>query len=312
MGDDAMKKTATVEEQLKKMKKRFFILLTFFILFLTVVGIYIYLNYDYLAFKHLISQNYIYTDTLDDIFKKELKRDVNGNYYSYFDNLVISVVTKYIQSANNDRYTYLYLPENLKQVKEEEKEEASQSEIKELNDKTVLLRLTNFSKYTQKFVLDNTEKLDDYPYLILDLRDNYGGDIDAMARISDVFLPKGKIIATDRMRIFNRIYKAKYKDMLKYERIMILQNENTASASENMIAALKDNLENVTLLGQTTFGKGIGQFTLPLRRGYAVKATVLFWDTPNNINIQGKGISPDIFYDGEDAVDYALSIIDDI
>ena len=115
----------------------------------------------------------------------------------------------------------------------------------------------------------------------------------------------------DKFRWWNYVYRSGKKQPLKYDKIIILQNNYTASASENMIAALKDNLDNVILVGETTFGKGIGQFTLPLRRGYAVKATVLLWDTPANINIHGKGISPDIPYSGNDAVEYVLSLIDE-
>lgn len=301
------KKSLTIEEQLKKYKNRFRILFSLFLLFIALTGVYIYMNYDYLAFKHFIAQNYIYTDSLDEMYKTELKLDPKGKYYSHFDDFVISVVTKYIRETNKDRYTYLFIPENLKKYKAEEKQEAALSEIKALNQKTVYLHLTNFSKYTQKFIFDNIDKLKGYPYLIIDLTDNYGGDIDAMARISDVFLPKGDIIATDRMRLFNRVIKAKNNDMLKFEKILILQGKNTASASENLIAALKDNLENVELIGERSFGKGIGQFTLPLKNGYAVKATVLQWYTPKNINIQGKGIDPDVPYTGENILDFALS-----
>lgn len=304
-------KNFTAEQQIKKYKRRFYIVLLLLIAFLASTGFYIYLNYDYLAFKHFIAQNYIYTDTLDEIYKNELKRDVKGKYYSYFDNLVISIVTKYIRQANNDRYTYLYIPENLKKYKEEEKKEALQSEIKVLNERTVYLHLTNFSKYTDEFVMENLERLKHYPYLIIDLRNNYGGDIDAMSHISDVFLPKGKIIATDRMRLFDRVLKARSNEMLRYEKIIILQNKNTASASENLIAALKENLDNVTLIGETTFGKGIGQFTLPLKRGFAVKATVLLWYTPTGKNIHGKGIAPDITYTGGDMLQLALSRLSD-
>ncbi|HHW48094.1 MAG TPA: hypothetical protein GXX14_05690 [Clostridiaceae bacterium] len=299
-------KNLPLEEQLKRYKRRFRILLALFVLLIAAVGFYIYLNFDYLVFKHFISHHYIYTDTLDQLYKEELKRDVKGSYFSYFDNMVISVVTRQIRSINNERYTYLYTPESYKQTKIEEKEEAAQSEIKVLNDSTIYMRITNFSKYTKKFVYDNVDQLKKYPYLIIDLRDNYGGDIPAMADISDLFIPKGSTIATDKMRMFNWVYKAKKDKILDFKKIIILQNKNTASASENMIAALKDNLDNVTLIGETTFGKGIGQFTMPLKRGFAVKATTLLWFTPSGENIQGKGIKPDIYYAGDDFINYAL------
>jgi hypothetical protein len=299
--------TSFAETQLRKYKKRFHWVLFILISFILLTGLYLYMNYDYLAFKHFIAHNYIYTETLDELFKEELKRDVNGRYYSYFDNFVISTVTKRIREINNDRYTYLYVPEAYKQYKQEEKEEASMSEIQVLNNNTVLLHLTNFSVYTEKFVKKNISTLKNYPNIIIDLRDNYGGDISTMAKISDMFLPKGSIIATDKMRLFTRVYKAKRAQVLENKNIIILQNNNTASSSENLIAALSENLENVTLIGDTTFGKGIGQYTLPLKNGFAVKATVLLWYGPKGKNIQAKGIEPDIKYSANDIVNFALN-----
>jgi len=203
----------------------------------------------------------------------------------------------------------MYVPEQYQQSKIEEKETAELSFIKEFNDTTVLVRLTNFSTYTEKFIKNNFPLLNEYRNLILDLRDNPGGDINVMASISDLFLPRGSIIATDKMRLFNKVYRARSSKTLEFDNIIILQNKNTASASENMIAALSENLDNVTLIGEKTFGKGIGQFTMPLRRGFAVKATVLLWYGPKGKNFHGEGIEPHIKYVEDDIIEFALSKI---
>lgn len=292
---------------IKKYKRKFYVVLSLLLLVVLITGIYMYMNYDYLVFKHFIAQHYIYTDTLDKIFSDELKRDVNGKYYEYFDDLVISVVTRKIRQENNDRYTYLFIPEQYEKYKLEEKEEALQSEVKVLNDTTIYIRITNFSKYTRKFMNNNITILKKYPFIIIDLRNNYGGNVFEMNRIADLFLPKKTVLSTDLMRIINWTHKTKKDKILKFNKIIILQNSNSASASENFIAALKDNLNNVTLIGNTTFGKGIGQYTIPLKKGFAVKATTMLWYTPNGINIHGKGIKPDIFYDNNSIIRYALS-----
>ncbi|MBZ4669539.1 MAG: hypothetical protein JG775_2694, partial [Defluviitaleaceae bacterium] len=99
----------SMDQQYRKLKRKFYTLLFLFVLFILGTSYYLYLNYDYFAFKHLISQNYIYTDTLDELFKKELNRDVNGEYYKNFDNLVLSIVTREIRELNGDQYTYQYL-----------------------------------------------------------------------------------------------------------------------------------------------------------------------------------------------------------
>jgi hypothetical protein len=295
---------------LKRYKRCFFILLTFFVLFMFSIGVFLYLNYDYLAFKYFISEHYIYTEALDTLFSQELKRDVQNKYYSYFDNVAISLFTKSIREINNDNYTYLYLPEKYRQKKEEEKQEALQSYIEELTGETVYLKLTNFSVHSLGFVKDNIHKMENYRNIIIDLRGNLGGDIKVMQKICDLFLPKGDIIAVDKMRFMDWTYKSEKHPVLQYENIVILQDGNTASSSENMITALNDNLENVILVGTKTYGKGIGQYTLPLRKGFAVKATILKWYTPNGQNIQDTGIEPERPYQGEDPASYALYLLE--
>jgi len=304
-----MKRALTVEEKLKGFKRGFYVLLCVLIVLVSAVGCFIYLNYDYLAFKYFMSQYYLYTGTLDSLYGKELKTDAGGRYYSYFDNFVISIVTRYIRESNNDRYTYLYIPEQYRKSKIDEKTEAEKSEVRVLNDKTVYLHIANFSKYTDAFLNEKADQLKRYPYLIIDLRGDLGGDIDAMVSMAGHFLEKGSIVATDSLRILNKVYRAGNSQKMSFDRIFILQDKYTASASENFIAALKENLTNVTLIGEKTFGKGIGQFTLPLRRGYAVKATILYWYTPKGNNIQGKGIQPDIPYSGDDILQYAAERI---
>lgn len=309
---DKINDISYLQNQLKKYKKRFLCVLCCLIVFIFINSIYLYMNYDYLVFKHFIAQNYIYTETLDKLFEEDLKKDVKGKYYSYFDNFVISTVTSRIRETNKDRYTYLYRPEDYEQSKVAEKEEALMSEIRVLNDKTILLSLTNFSTYTEKFMKKSIPELSKYQNIIIDLRNNYGGDIIAMAKISDMFLPKGSLISTDKMRLFTKTYKAKTAQSLKYNQIFILQNNNTASSSENLIVALNENLDNVTLIGEATFGKGIGQYTLPLKKGFAVKATVLLWYGPKEENIQGKGIHPNIEYTEDDMIEFALEHLNTI
>jgi hypothetical protein len=91
-------------------------LLAFFITFISIIAFYIYLNYDYLVFKHFISQHYIYTESLDKLYESQLNRDVDGKYYKYFDYIVVSSVTEKIREINNDKYTYLYTPEDVTSI----------------------------------------------------------------------------------------------------------------------------------------------------------------------------------------------------
>jgi C-terminal peptidase prc len=306
------RKTVSVEKQLLKMKRKLYILLILLIICAASFGLFVYLNYDYIVFKHLISRHFIYTDSLDRLFEKEIKTDVRENYASYFDNLVISIVTKHIRDESGDRYTFQYTPAGFCLQNEETRNDALLSEVKILDNQTAYLRLTNFSKYSRDFFYTQINEIKKYDYLIFDLRNNYGGDINEMVKISDAFLQKGSIVAVDKMRMLDWTYKAKKDKLLHFKTIIILQNRNTASASENLIAALRENLDNVILMGETTFGKGIGQYTIPLKRGFALKATILRWYTPNGRNIQNTGIVPDIVYDGDNIIKEALGQLESI
>lgn len=303
------KKKLTTDELLKKYKAKYRTVLCILTAFIVVTALFLYFNFDYLAFKYFLTSSYIYTETLDELYETYLDIDTSGRYLNDFDNMVIAVTTEKIREQNGDRYTYLYTPERLQESLEYDKEEAALSEVRVLDDKTVYLKLTNFTKYTEKFIKESLETLSSRPNIIIDLQENRGGDISVMVNISSYFLPKKSVVATDRYRWFDHVFRSNKDQPLKYDKIIILQGKNTASASENMIAALNDNLDNVELIGTETFGKGIGQFTMPLRRGYAVKATILKWMTPAGINIQGDGIDPEVEYTGDDIIQFALSRI---
>jgi C-terminal peptidase prc len=297
------------EVLLKRYKRRFHATLVILAAFIALTAFYLFINYDYLAFKHFITSSYIYTGTMDDIYAKELGTDVKGKYFGNFDDMVIAVVTNRIRQEKGDKYTYLYTPNGLTEYKQAVKKEAAESQIKILNNSTIYLSITNFSTFTLKFMQDNISKLQSRPNIIIDLQDDHGGDIDAMVDMASLFLPKKSIVAVDKFRWKDITYRSNRDQPLKYNKIIILQNKDSASASENLIAALNDNLPNVELIGSKTFGKGIGQFTLPLKRGYAVKATILQWYTPDGINIQGNGIEPEVEYTGDDILQFALDRI---
>ena len=100
-----------MDKKIERQKRLLKISIGLAIFFFLLSGLLIYLNFDYLAFKFLITQKYIYTDTLDTVYDKYLKTDPNGNYLRNFDDLVIALSTIGITYENKDNYTYLYIPE---------------------------------------------------------------------------------------------------------------------------------------------------------------------------------------------------------
>jgi len=130
--------------------------------------------------------------------------------------------------------------------------------------------------------------------LVLDLRNNPGGVLEAGVEVADAFLDRGIIVtANGRARDARFRMDAEEGDIARGARIAVLVNGGSASASEIVAGALKDH-HRATLIGRTTFGKGSVQTVLPLSDGQAVKLTTSRYYTPSGASIHEKGIEPDI------------------
>jgi len=130
--------------------------------------------------------------------------------------------------------------------------------------------------------------------LVLDLRNNPGGLLNAAVDISDIFISKGLIVYTEgRVRGSNQKFKAKPSDLLKGAPLVVLVNGGSASASEIVAGALQDQGRAV-IVGSKTFGKGSVQTVMPLTNDTAVKMTTARYFTPSGRSIQAEGIEPDI------------------
>jgi carboxyl-terminal processing protease len=161
------------------------------------------------------------------------------------------------------------------------------------------LRIAEFSDTTGAEVtaaLQGLRKRNAAPLkgLVVDLRDNPGGVLEAAVAVADVFLDHGVIVtAKGRTPDSNFEMDATAGDLLGGAPIVVLVNGGSASASEIVAGALKDN-HRALLMGRTTFGKGSVQTVIPLTDGTALKLTTSLYYTPSGISINHKGIAPDI------------------
>lgn len=131
--------------------------------------------------------------------------------------------------------------------------------------------------------------------IILDLRNNPGGYLDVAIQMAGKMLPKGSVA------VIEEDHNGKQKkdttigpDIASGISTVVLINEGSASASEILAGALRDNRNNVTLLGKKSFGKGSVQELISLPQKSAVKITVAKWLTPNGKQINNEGITPDV------------------
>lgn len=128
--------------------------------------------------------------------------------------------------------------------------------------------------------------------LIIDVRDNPGGTLQSVCDILDELLPDGLMVYTEDKYGHREEYTSDAAHQFT-KPLAVLVNENSASASEVFSGAVKD-YGLGTLVGTTTFGKGIVQRVYNLSDGSGVKLTVAKYYTPNGNDIHGKGITPDI------------------
>lgn len=135
--------------------------------------------------------------------------------------------------------------------------------------------------------------------LILDLRANPGGGLTSVVDIAQMLLPEGLIVYTEDKEGKRVEYKCNGTREIEIP-MVVLVDMNSASAAEILAGAIQD-YEKGTLIGTTTFGKGIVQQIIPFKDGSAMKVTVSGYYTPKGRNIHGTGIEPDIVceFDGE-------------
>lgn len=130
--------------------------------------------------------------------------------------------------------------------------------------------------------------------LVMDLRSNPGGLLTAAVQIADELLDSGKIVSTrGRIAISDAEFSATPGDRLKGAPVVVLVDAGSASASEVLAGALRDN-NRARVVGSRTFGKGSVQTVLPLDNGDSVKLTTARYYTPSGKSIQGVGIAPEV------------------
>ena len=160
------------------------------------------------------------------------------------------------------------------------------------------IRLTQFQLQTGKYLENAVKELQEenaqLKGLVLDLRNNPGGVLQAAVEVSDAFLNDGIIVYTEgRLPNSELRFNAEDGDMISGTPIVVLINSGSASASEIVAGALQDH-KRAIIMGTTSFGKGSVQTVLPLHNDRALKLTTAKYFTPNGRSIQASGIEPDI------------------
>ena len=178
---------------------------------------------------------------------------------------------------------------NVKSVKFEEKEGG-----------IAYVKISRFGETTFKefSVAMNEAKSQGDKGIIIDLRNDPGGYLETAVEIGSKMLPKGNIVVMEEDKDGKRNQLlAKGGDEFSGIKTVVLINEGSASASEILAGALRENRDNVTLVGKKSYGKGSVQELVKLTQGTSMKVTVAHWLTPKGNQINEKGIEPDVKVD---------------
>jgi carboxyl-terminal processing protease len=166
-----------------------------------------------------------------------------------------------------------------------------------LEDEIGYIRLTSFNENSSEQIENKIKDLEENKIIksyILDLRNNPGGLLSQAIRITDFFLNDGEIVSTkSRQPSENRKWFAKNGDLTKGKTLLVLINYGSASASEIVAGALKDN-KRAIVLGENSYGKGSVQSIIPLKNKGAIRLTVAKYYLPSGKSISEVGVSPDI------------------
>ena len=166
-------------------------------------------------------------------------------------------------------------------------------EYRIIDKKIGYIKLIQFTDNAEKEIKNALESFDqeNIDKLILDLRNNPGGLLTQAIDISRLFVLKGPVVHI-KEKDKDLVTYVSTNEKLKYD-LVLLVNENSASASEIVAGAIKDTKAG-TIIGNKTYGKGIVQSMLPLANGGVLKLTTAQYLTPNKISIHNQGITPDL------------------
>lgn len=207
-----------------------------------------------------------------------------------------SYVADYIKNGNKSSFELVISRDNEEKTLHLERNHVVINSVSsEVYGNIGYIKLNTFAANTDTLIKNEIDAFDkNVNRLIIDLRDNTGGLLSQAEKTSDLFIDKGKNVYQIKDRDGNiSVHKTKEGIYRKFDKIVVLVNENSASASEILALALKESA-GAKIVGTKTYGKGTVQDTKMLDSGAMVKFTTSYWLSPNGNSINLVGIVPDI------------------
>jgi|LSQX01.1.fsa_nt_gb tetratricopeptide (TPR) repeat protein/uncharacterized RDD family membrane protein YckC len=257
------------------------------------------------SIAEFIEENYMYfqSNSEFDSIRENLKAKGNASNQD-----ILELFSKAYKQ--DDMFSFVLYDDYYKQYLEMSEERTVESKI--IDEDIVYTKISSFSENTANEFLDVIDYVEDpeNKYLVIDLRNNSGGDTNSGCNILDYLLPDCVVCNIIHKDGYSNSYYSD-EEYIVFRHIFVLTDENSASCSELVTLGLKTYLDNVTVIGGKTFGKGVGQFGYDDKeRGLALFIVNHFWNV-REINIMDKGIEPDmpVKGSGEECMDEVRKII---
>jgi len=250
-----------------------------------------------------VKENYLYIDKVKGLEEK-------CKQFSMKANPTFKEVEEFINSIKikEDRFTFVIANDEYDYIQEEDK--ASQIYTEELGKNIQLVKVCSFtSRVGEEFktIIDGISQ-PDKKTLVIDLRDNGGGSSVSANFMLDMLLSKCTTVSFTTKNGEEKKYSSDER-YTKFKKIIIWVNERSASSSEVMALSLKKHLNNVTIVGCPTVGKGVGQLTYENRKEkYMIFLVDFYWSVEGE-NILGKRITPDILINNSEETSYRNTTI---
>lgn len=224
--------------------------------------------------------------------------------------LSLNDVQKLLKGKKDSKVTIVVDRNNETKTFDLKREVIDASVYLKIKNQVGILKITTFGEDTADAVYNNllTLKKDHINNLVIDLRDNGGGYVKTALEIASLLIGKDKVVLIENSRDNKKTeIKTDGDKKFSFNKVEILINRNTASASEILTLALRKYLPNCEVIGEQSYGKGTVQNTEQFRDGSMLKYTVAEWLGPNGESINDKGVTPDEVVKLDKAITHQLS-----
>lgn len=251
-----------------------------------------------LIMKRDLTESYYQKDKLQELLKEFLQEKYTGKLTTDFDNYVVSLVLKNIAKLEVEKYQRYndFLPTSkMKKYFQSRENRALKIRGKALAKNIFYIDIRHFQ---EKITYQKVSKLlfqnSNYSKLIIDLRNNSGGYVDELKKVAGLFLPKNKLICQFDYGNKEENFYSNNQEPLHYKKIVILVNSKTASVSELFVIALKEGLDNVTVVGNKTYGKQVSYGIRKFHDGSGMIFISAIMKGADGKLLNKDGITPDI------------------